>query len=283
MKAPDILGRIYAAKELAQTGRRTNIEAITAAYRNEPFWGVRCEMATALGKANSEAALEGLVALLAFEQQPLVMPDLLKAAGNYRDPRIVIAIMTRLDGGLGYEATQAAYEALGAQRDGAPFTLLATAAGKPGFNGIAQVGALRGLAATRQREAFEPLLARVAYGATSSYARPAAVAALAAFGKYAEKREREAIVERLVDLLRDPVYQVAVAAVRGLGVMQANEAIPQLEAFARARVVQEAAVAERVIESLRRSGQPGEPALDKQIDILNDRIRKLEDQVQRLA
>jgi hypothetical protein len=47
--APDILGRIHAASELVKSGRYTNIEAIVAAYRQETFWGVRCEMARVLG------------------------------------------------------------------------------------------------------------------------------------------------------------------------------------------------------------------------------------------
>jgi aminopeptidase N len=280
--APDVLGRIHAAVELAKTGRYGNIEAIVAAYRQEPFWGVRCEMARVLGEAGVEAALVGLVELLAFERDPLVLPDLLAAAGQYRDVRIAAAVRTRLEGALGYTAAEAAYVALGAQRDAAPLDLLLPAAETPSFNGIVQGGALKGLAASRRPEALAVLLARIPNGATSIYARPTAVAALGELGRGLERREREQVLETLLDLLRDGDYRVAMAAVRALGTLGDPRAISVLETFARTRVTQEAAVAERVIAGLRKSDKADGSALQKQVETLTDRLRKLEDQLQRL-
>jgi aminopeptidase N len=280
--APDILGRIHAAAELAKTGRYTNIEAIVAAYRTEPFWGVRCEMARLLGESNTESALVGIVDLLAFEQDPLVLPDLLGAAGLYRDQRIATAVRARLAQPLGYVAGEAGLVALGAQREGAPLDLLLMAAETPTFNGIVQGGALRGLAASRRPEALGALLARVFDEATSIYARPVAIAALAELGRSLERRERERVLDVLIDLLRDRHYRIAMAAVSGLGTLGDPRAIPALEAFARTRVTQEAAVAERVIESLRKADKLDGSALQKQVETLGDRLRKLDDQVQRL-
>ena len=281
-QAQDILGRIYAAKELIKSGRRPNIEAVIAAYRQEPFWGVRCVIASALGEANSEAALAGLLAFVASEQDPLVLPTVFMAAKAYRDLRLRDAVQARLAAGLAYAATAAAYEALGAQRDAAPYDLLAAAAQRDGFNGVAQNGALRGLAATRRVEAVDALLARVPYGATPVYSRPVAVTALAEIGKGQEKRARERVVEALSDLLRDPVYQVRLAAVRGLGVLRAAEAIPALESFVQAQAAQDGAVAARVIDDLGRADKVDGSALQKQVETLGDRIRKLEDEIQRL-
>ena len=280
--APDVLGRIHAASELAKTGRYTNIETIVAAYREEPFWGTRCEMARVLGEANTEAALAGIVALLAIEQDPMVLPELLAAAGQYRDERVRVAVRARLDDQLGYIAEETAYAALGAQREQAPLDLLLNAAQQISFNGIVESGALRGLAASRRPEAVDALLQRVRSGTTSIYARPTAVSALAEIGRGLELRERERVLATLFDLLRDPHYRIALAAVRGLGVLGAAEAIPILEAFARTRVRQEAAVAERVIESLRRQDKVDGSALQKQVETLSDRLRKLEDHLQRL-
>jgi HEAT repeat protein len=281
-EAPDILGRIHAAQELVKSGRYANIEAVVAAWKQEAFWGVRCEMARALGQSNTEAALVGIVSLLEVEGDPMVLPDLMGAAAQYRDERMRAAVRARVDDSLGYLATAGAYEALGAQREGAPLTLLLGAAQESSFNGIVQGGALRGLAASRRPEAVTALLQRVRYGATSIYARPAAVAALGEIGRGLELRERERIVEVLVDLLRDSHYRIALAAALALGAMRAPEAIDALEAFARTRTAQEAAVAERVIESLRREDKVDGSALQKQVETLSDRLRKLEDKVQRL-
>ncbi|MEZ4661526.1 MAG: HEAT repeat domain-containing protein [Caldilineaceae bacterium] len=98
---------------MIKSGRRANIQAVIDAYANEPFWGVRRRMVHALGNANSETALTGLVQIIAAEQDPLVLDGVLRAAGNYRDARIQAAVAQRLEAGLPPLATQAAYAALG--------------------------------------------------------------------------------------------------------------------------------------------------------------------------
>ncbi len=282
--APDVLGRIHAAVELAKTGRRPNIAAVTAAYAQESFWGVRCEMANGVGRGEHgrrgrRAGRHGPAAnkiRWCCPKSSTLRPK--SARRELRD-----AILARLEtGGLGYYATQAAYEALGAQREAAPYDLLAAAARQPSFNGVVQAGALRGLAATRRKEAVDVLLAAARYGGASIYARPAAVAALGALGPNLEKRERERVIEALLDLLRDPAHQVALAAVHSLGAMNATEAMDTLEIFARTRVVQEAAVVERTVEKLRQADKADGSALQKQVETLTDRVRRLEDEIDQL-
>jgi aminopeptidase N len=283
-QAKDVVGRIQAAFELAKTGKRANIQAIVDAYRAEPFWGVRAEFAEALGKANTEAAVAGLAEIVRQEQDPMVLESVLRAAGNYRDQQIRDAIAARLEhaDGLPYLATQAAYEALGKQRQGAPWELLADGAQRDSFNGLAQSGAFRGLASTRRPEAIELLMDKVAYGATSNRARPAAVSALADIGQGQEKANRERVVERLVDLLRDPWDRVRRSAAQGLGTAKAPEAIGALEAFSRSLSHQERTAVEQIITSLRQEDKVDGSALKKQVEELEEKVRKLDDQLQQL-
>ncbi|MFN3331293.1 MAG: HEAT repeat domain-containing protein, partial [Caldilinea sp.] len=187
-----------------------------------------------------------------------------------------------LEAGLAYVATQAAYEALGAQREDAPFDLLVNAAHTFSFNGVAQIGAIRGLAATRRAEAADVLLSLARWGGSSYYVRPAAVTALAELGKHVDKPLRTRIVEALMALLRDPVYQVAMAAVRGLGALQASEAIGALEQFARGRAQQEAVVARRTADKIRKAAKPTERAQQTQLQELRTQLRRLEEELQRL-
>jgi aminopeptidase N len=281
-EATDIIGRIQAAHELAKTSKRANIRAIVEAYLNEPFWGVRREFAKALGQANSEAAVAGLAEMLNLEQDPLVLPAVFEAAGNYRDRRIRDAIAARLEQGLPYRATQSAYEAMGAQRQEAVWDMLVDGSRQDSFNGFAQSGAFRGLAATRRTEAIDLLLERVAYGAASNRARPAAVSALADIGQGQEKARREHIVEKLTDLLRDPWDWVGWAAANGLKTIKAPEAIEALESFGRSRSHQERTDVERIVASLRDEDKSDGSALKKQVEDLGEKVRKLEDQLQKL-
>ncbi|MGB0384592.1 MAG: M1 family aminopeptidase [Ardenticatenaceae bacterium] len=278
--AKDVIGRIQAGNELAKTNKRANINAIVDAYQKEPFWGVRREFAKALGDANSEAAIAGLAKVIAFEQEPMVLRFLLRAAGNYRDPRIRDAVASRVENGLPHLATQVAYETLGAQRRAAPWDLLKEGIEQESYNGFAQSGAFRGLAATRRPEAIDLLLEKVPYGATSNRARPAAVSALADIGKGQEKQTREQIVETLIDLLRDPWYRVRKFAAYGLRTMKAPQAIGALQSFARTLSHQDQVEIEKIIAALRKQDKSDGSALKKQVEELQEKVRKLEEQLQ---
>ncbi len=281
--APDVIGRIQAARELVKTGKRSNIQTVVDAYSGEPFWGVRVEIAQALGKANNETAAAGMVLIIGQEDHPLAMAAVFHAAGSYRDQRIKDALMARLQKGLPHNATAAAYESLGKQRHEAPLPLLIEAGAKGSYNGIIQSAALRALASSRQLEAVAPLLERVHIGGTPNNARPAAVFALADIGQGQEKAQREQIVEKLIDLLRDPWYYVHRAAASGLQRIGAPEAIPALEAYARSLSHQDSVEIDETIAALRAKDKLDGSAVEKQVDDLRQTIRKLEDRVEQLS
>ena len=281
-EATDMIGRAHAAHELVKTGKRANIQAVCDAYADEPFWGVRREFAKALGEANSEIAIAGLVEIIASEQDPMALLAVFHAASNYRDKRIRDAIAVRLKKKLPYRAKQAAYQAMGIQREDAEWELLVDGIENESFNGIAQAGAFQGLASTRKAEAIDLLLERVSYGATSNRSRPAAVSALADIGQGQEKLLRERIVEKLIDLLRDPYLEVGIAAAHGLKTMKASEAIGALEAFGRCLSHQDRVQIERIIAALRTPAKGDDSALKSQVEELRDKVRKLEDQLQKL-
>ncbi len=281
-EAGDVIGRVLAARELAKAGTPRNVEAIANAYRWEQFWGAKVELARALADSRTDAAIGALAGLIQQERDPMVVEPLLRAASRFRDARIREAIEARLEDGLLYRASQAAYEALGAQREDAPFAELAGAAEVEGFGGIAQSGAFRALAATRREEAIPILLDRSAYGATSNRSRPAAVGALGEIGRHRERRARERIVERLVDLLRDPERRVRGAAVGALQTMRAGEAVGALEAYRGTLSDQERTRIDRALRGMRGGDDPKVTELEKQLDELQTKLRDLQSTLQRM-
>ena len=280
---PTVTGRILAAKELVKSGKRNNIQAVVDAYAAESFWGVRQEMAEALAECNNETAVKGLAAIVAQEQDPKILGPIIQAAGEFRDKRITEALTARVEQGLPYFAASKAYHALGNQREQAPLDLLLAASLQSGYNGIAQSGAVRGLAASRRLEAVDPLLNLVGYGNSSNRVRPSAVSALADIGQGQEKARRDQIIEKLTDLLRDPWYNVGMAAASGLQTMEASEAIPALEAFSQNLSYQDQVVIEKIIGGLRSTDKVDGSAVKKQVEELRETIRKLEDRVENLS
>jgi len=281
--APDVIGRILAAQELCKTGKRKNVEAVRDAYKEEPFWGVRQYMAAALGKAGVESAVEALAELVEWEQDPMVLAALMRAAGKYRDGRLREAVEARLDADMPYYyARSAAYQVLGAQRADAPLDRLVEAASVEGFGGIVQAGAFQALGASRAEAALEVLLGASAYGATSNRSRPAAVMALGSLARYLEKEPRARAVEQLEDLLRDPVLRVRQAALMALRAAQASEAIGAIEAVRGPLPQQEQVRIDRVVTTIRKAAEPRDAARDKQMDELRTALRKLRDQIEHL-
>jgi aminopeptidase N len=281
-EAKDVIGRVLAAHELAKTGKRANVEAIVDAYENESFWGVKEQFLKTLAEADTEAAIAGLESLIKKEEEPLVLPTVFRCAGKFRDPGLRDAIALRLGGNLAPVAQQAAYEAMGAQRNDALWDVLVQGSQEVGYNGISQSGAFKGLGATRREEAVDLLLEQIDYGIHSNRVRPAIVSALADIGQGLERMKREQVVETLSDLLRDPWRDVRWQAASGLRKMNAPQAIPTLEAFRRSVSQQEQVYIEQLIESLRNADKIDGSAMKKQVEDLRDKVRKLEDQLQKV-
>jgi aminopeptidase N len=283
-EAQDVIGRILAAKELAKTAKRSNIQAIVAAYKNEPFWGVREQMVAILAEAQTEAAVAGLAELVAYETDPIVLPSLFRAAGKLRDPRLAEALTARLAGDdLGPLSRQAAFQALGAQRAAADWDVLVEGSETEGYHGLAQSGAFAGLAATRRPEAVGRLLDVADYGRESNRVRPGIALALGDIGRGLEKAEREKVVEKLTDLLRDPWPDVHWRSSMALARMKATEAIDALEAYGRQLSHQEAVRVDKLVAGLRSEDKEDGSAVKKDVERLNDKVRRLEEQLQKLA
>lgn len=280
LEASDARGRIQAGLWLVTHCGRSGVEALRNAFEAEPYWGVRVKWAEALGKAASEAALEALLALAESHRDPKSLAPLLRALGKYRDRRAGAVLQRRLDAGLPYRATEAALEALGAQREDAPLGVLLVAAQTAGFGGHAQAGALRALGATRQAEALEPLVRALNRGVVPNKVRYAAAEGLGALAATLSDRPRERAIEALVDALRDPTPKVQLAAAQALGRAKAKSAEPALEALARRLAHQDASKVRRVMRELREAAS--DPGHHQELDQLQERVRKLSAQVDEL-
>ncbi|MCA8940513.1 MAG: HEAT repeat domain-containing protein, partial [Planctomycetes bacterium] len=281
--APDVIGRIQAANELCKTGKAANIRAVGEAYKKERFWGVRCDMATALGKAKSEAALEVCLEIAAEENDPMVLATSLRALGNFRDFRVRELLEKRLEAGLPPLAAAAAYEGLGAQRENAPLKLLTKAAKTKSLHFFAHAGAMRGLAATRDKSAGDTLKALTPHGAGPLRSRAASFDALAGWGRNLSQRKKAQYRETLEDILRDPMERMRLRAAGALGSLGDPAAVAAVSALL-PNVPQQSRVSlEETIKGLRKSGDGSDASkLEKRVEELEDERRKLEDRLRKL-
>lgn len=281
--APDVIGRILAAHELAKTGKRANVTAVIEAYDAETFWGVREQFAIALANAGTRVALDGLVSIIEREEDPMVLATLFRQAARFRDAGLAEAARARLErDDLPPWATHAAYTVLGAQREDADVARIAAAARRETWHDIARSGAIRALAETRQNAALETLFGIATRGMAETRAREAAARELGNLGAILDKRDRERVREFLEDLLLEEDLRVATAAAGGLATMKATESIAKIEALQRRLSHQESVQLRRTIEGLHKSDQPRVASLERQLDDLRAHYRKLEERLEKL-
>lgn len=283
-QAPDAVGRILAGTVLAESGKRSNVRAILDAYKKEAFWGVRCEFLRALEKAASEDALVGIVDIIATENDPLVQAQVFYAAKAFRDARILNAVKARIaKGDLPPLATAAAFTALGAQREHAPLDLLKKAGDQENRrHGYEAAAALHALGSSRQADMAPYLLEKAKLGKVHFRARRGVVSGVASLAPFVEKKWQVAIEERLVDLLRDPDRVIAQAAARALRQANMRGALPAIEAYRATLPHQERVTLDEVIAGLRRGEEEKVVALEKQVEELQGKLRKVGERLQDL-
>lgn len=281
VNAPDVIGRISAANELCKTGKAANIRAVGDAYKQEAFWGVRCDMATAVGKARSAMALAVALEMAASEADPMVIATAIRALAHFRDGRVSELIEQRLEAGLPPMAQGAAYEALGAQRQNAPLALLAAAAHNRELHFFAHGGAMRGLAATRDEAAGAIL--RAMTGTAPLRSRSASFAALASWASNLPQQQKAPYREMLEDILRDPMERLRLRAAAALAELGDPAAQPALNALFAREPIQNGV---DIKESIKRLGQAGDGSnatkLEQRVEELEDERRKLEDRLRKL-
>ncbi|MEE2829922.1 MAG: M1 family aminopeptidase, partial [Myxococcota bacterium] len=282
LEAPTVPGRIQAARSLGTQALRQSVDALIGAYASEQHWGVRIEIIRSLASVGSQAACEGLAALLPSESDPRVFGELAKACGKYRDPVIASALVAWLDEDrLGPMARGEALASLGRQRGEEQIERLKAEAEAEGWWGWARRGALTGLGQTRTDDARQYLATRVAPAADLLQVRIAAVEALAEAGRWQERGARQETLELLEVLSRDPEYDLRRAVSRGLRRLGMSGAVPVLESLARSLAAQDRPQIQRSVRALRRQLKAGGtvPALRKQVEELTEALRKVQSRV----
>lgn len=239
---PDPTSRIYAATALAKKGGLEAIKALGAALKNEPFWGVRVEVAKKLAEIKLDQAFDYLVTGLA-DKNSNVRRAVLEALGQIKTRASYKAVKEVVkNGDESYYVEAAACRALGSiasanledkpKEDKVIKLLQSVLEERAAENEVVRSGAIWGLAALKTSESALDLLLEYTKIGVSQPLRLAAIRALGKISVGQNPVNLERLIDRLTELSKETFFLTQMAVVTALGQMETPKAIGVLRSLA---------------------------------------------------
>lgn len=268
----DIYYRELAASGLGKAGGHEAVEALEAALMGDRFWGVQVAAAASLGEMKGSLARDALIRGLAV-RHPKARRAVVTALGAFLGDETVLAALTPFaDRDRSWFVESEANRAAGKLRLPGSYDILVRNLKRSSFREIVRIGALDGLAQSRDERAFDTIIEAAAYGAPAQ-SRPAALRALGSLGQHFESRKK-ATAETISRFLDDPDLRVRLAATSALRTLKDPSQVDALDRMAKRELDGRGVrVAREVAAELRKgTDTPGE------LRNLRDEFEKLRDE-----
>jgi aminopeptidase N len=279
---PDPVSRIYAAESLAKKGNLEALKALAEALENDPFWGVRLEVAKQIGEIKLDQTFD--ILLLGLKDQETrvrrtVVETLgtIKTRASYEQIKTILQTETQ-----SYNVEATAARVLGSMYVIDPNnqeltqeiieTLQKVLAEKQGWNEVVRSGAIAGLAQLKAAENVPKILFEYTKIGQPQPLRLAAIRALGAVCSGQSKNNQEWILQQLKELAKDTFFLTQVALVSALEQTQNIKAIPLLTALKQSADGRVTRIAEEAIAKVQKNAG-NEPAI-KQIREELDQVKK---------
>jgi aminopeptidase N len=289
--AEDVVARIRAARSLGRKAASTrNLDALEIALRDEPFHGVRAQVAATLGTLKGSRAKALLGRTLREDPSSTVRKTAAVALGRFEDDEEVFGwLASAVKGDDSYAVRARALEGLAEGKFEKAYGVLEDALDQESHNDVVRAAALEGFAALGATRAVGLCREWAEYGRPRE-ARQAAVMSLAKLGKRLDDEgDREEIRDTLTRLLEreDDFVHTRAAVARALGELGDAEAISALERARQTNLERRyVAAVDEAIEKLRaprekelRNLEEEIAELKKENEELRSRLSRLEDAI----
>lgn len=238
---PDPVSRIHAAAAIAKKGGLNAVQALSSALKNDPFWGVRAEVAKQLAKVALDQAGEALLSGLT-DSEAQVRRAVVQALAKTKTKPVYKALKAIVQNGdESYYVEAAAMQSLAAIVTNSDLTgkrnkvikLLTSVLDKrAGWNEVVRSGAIAGLSKlTDSPQALSIILDYTAAGVPQPL-RLAAIRALGPASTGQSKPDVDRALNRLEALSRETFFLTQVAVVSALSKMETQKAIAVLDPLA---------------------------------------------------
>ena len=237
---PDPVSRIYAADALAKKGGLEVVKALSKSLNDDPFWGVRIEVAKKLGKIKLNQAAKALEEGLK-DEDARVRRAAITALSNFKHPAVYDKIANFLkDGDASYYTEAAAARSIGGMVSGnlktkqneAISLLHKVLETKQGWNEVIRSGAIAGLSKMKTSIEAADLILEYTKPGIPQALRLAAIRSLGAISTGQPPEKLGEILEQLEAISGESFFLTQVAVVGALSQMETAQAITILNELA---------------------------------------------------
>ena len=237
---PDVTSRIYAAEALVKQGGLDVINVLSEALKNDPFWGVRAEVAKQLGKLKLQQAVPALMTGLQDENTK-VRRAVLEALSNFKTEESYQAVKeVAQQGDASYYTEATALRMLGKMATGnlkekeqEVIELFQEGLeNRSSWNEVVRGGIIGGLSYMKTSETAMGIILLYTYSKVPQPLRLSAIRALGTVSTGQEQAQVETIIEQLDALSGESFFLTQVAVVTALKQMQTRQAISLLQTLA---------------------------------------------------
>ncbi|MDX1978167.1 MAG: M1 family metallopeptidase, partial [Pseudanabaenaceae cyanobacterium bins.68] len=279
---PDPIARIQAAIAIAAQGGLAAVLALSQAYQQEQFWGVRLEIIQQLGKIRLDQAIAAIQpglqdldsrvrcaaisALTGFKQQTSL--DLIKPLLKNGDPSYLVEAAAAA--AIGELAQALSHQS---PSDRVFQLLLTTLETKGGWNEIVRGGAIKGIAKLRDQEQAIATIIKYSQPGVSYQLRLQAIVALGAIAQGQSNAKVQPILAQISLYACDSSFRTQMAVINGLAQIDHRGAIALLQSLKEqtkdGRIKRKAAEAIQAVEQL-----IGSAAASKQLRSEFDQLKQ---------
>jgi aminopeptidase N len=239
---PDPVSRIYAAQALAKKGGLEALKVLSESLKNDPFWGVRVEVATQLVEIKLDQVFDSLVIGLK-DRDARVRRAVVGALGKIKTHESYKALKSIVEkGDSSYYVEAAATSAIGGiagvngedkpSNEQVIKELKSVLKERQGWNEVVRSGAIAGLAQMKTSEDALNLILKYTAAGTPQALRLAAIRAIGSISSGQSNTNLERILQCLGELSKETFFLTQVSVSVALGQVENRKAIGILKALA---------------------------------------------------
>lgn len=236
----DPIAKIQAAEAIARQGDLAGLQALSQAYQQEQFWGVRLEIITQLGKIKLDQAI-GPIALGLQDQHPRVRCAAILALASFKQQASLDLIKPFLKhGDPSYLVEAAAAACIGelaqalslhSPSDRVFQLLVNTLETKAGWNEVVRIGAIKGMAQLRDQEQAIATIIKYTQPGVPNPLRLSAIVALGTIAQNQPTAKVQPILNQISLLIQEHHFHTKMAVIKALAQIDQPGSVSLLQAL----------------------------------------------------